>query len=42
MGDIWGVFLYALYKEFNLKSGFEKDELTSLYSLIHSNNVYLE
>ena len=42
MGDICGVFLYVLYKEFYLKSGFEKDELTSLYSLIHSNNVYLE
>ena len=42
MGDICGVFLYVLYKEFYLKSGFEKDELSSLYSLIHSNNVYLE
>ena len=42
MGDICGVFLYVLYKEFYLKSGFEKDELTSIYSLIHSNNVYLE
>ena len=42
MGDICGVFLHVLYKEFYLKKGFEKDELTSLYSLIHSNNVYLE
>jgi hypothetical protein len=42
MGDICGVFLYVLYKEFYLKSGFEKDEMTSIYSLIHSNNVYLE
>ena len=42
MGDICGVFLYVLYKEFYLKSGFEKDELSSLYSLIHSNNVYLK
>ena len=42
MGDICGVFLHVSYKEFYLKSGFEKDELSSLYSLIHSNNVYLE
>ena len=42
MADICGVFLYVLYKEFYLKSGFEKDEMTSIYSLIHSNNVYLE
>ena len=42
MGDICGVFLYVLYKEFYLKNGFEKDELTSLYSVFHSNNVYLE
>jgi len=42
MNDICGVFLYVLYKDFYLKSGFEKDELTSMYSLIHSNNVYLE
>jgi len=42
MGDICGVFLYVLYKEFYLKNGFEKDELTSLYSIIHSNNIYLE
>ena len=42
MGDICGVFLYVLYKDFYLKTGFEKDELTSLYSVIHSNNVYLE
>ena len=42
MSDICGVFLYVLYKDFYLKSGFEKDELTSMYSLFHSNNVYLE
>ena len=42
MGDICGVFLYVLYKEFYLKNGFEKDEITSLYSIFHSNNVYLE
>jgi len=42
MGDICGVFLYVLYKDYYLKNGFEKDELTTLYSVIHSNNVYLE
>ena len=42
MGDICGVFLYVLYKEFYLKPGFKKDELTSLYYLIHANNEYLE
>ena len=42
MNDICGVFLYVLYKDYYLKSGFEKDEMTSLYSIIHSNNVYLE
>lgn len=42
MGDICGVFLYVLYKEFYLKNGFEKDEITTLYSIFHSNNVYLE
>ena len=42
MGDICGVFLYVLYKDYYLKNGFEKDEITSLYSVIHSNNVYLE
>ena len=41
MGDICGVFLYVLYKDYYLKNGFEKDELTTLYSVIHSNNVYL-
>ena len=42
MGDICGVFLYVLYKEVYLKNGFEKDETTTLYSIFHSNNVYLE
>ena len=42
MNDICGVFLYVLYKDYYLKNGFEKDEITSLYSVIHSNNVYLE
>ena len=42
MADICGVFLYVLYKDFYLKNGFEKDDITSLYSVIHSNNVYLE
>ena len=42
MGDICGVFLYVLYKDFFLKNGFEKDEISSLFSSIHSNNVYLE
>ena len=42
MGDICGVFLYVLYKDYFIKKGFEKDEITSLYSLIHSNNIYLE
>jgi TBC1 domain family protein 5 len=42
MGDICGVFLFALYKNYYVKKGFEKDEITSLYSLIHSNNIYLE
>ena len=42
MNDICGVFLYVVYKDFYIKTGFEKDELSSIYSLIHSNNVYLE
>lgn len=42
MGDICGVFLYVLYKEFYLKTGFNKDELTSMYFFIHSNNEHLE
>ena len=42
MGDICGVFLYVLYKDVYLKNGFEKDETTALYSIFHSNNVYLE
>ena len=42
MNDICGVFLYVLYKDYYLKNGFEKDEITSIYSVIHSNNVYLE
>ena len=42
MGDICGVFLYVFYKDYYLKNGFEKDEITSLYSILHSNNVYLE
>ena len=42
MGDICGVFLYVLYKDFYIKPGFEKDELTSLYYLFHANNNYLE
>ena len=42
MGDICGVFLYVFYKDYYLKNGFEKEDITSLYSLIHSNNVYLE
>ena len=42
MSDICGVFLYVLYKDFYLKKGFEKDDITYLYSAIHSNNVYLE
>ena len=42
MNDICGVFLYVLYKDFYIKPGFEKDELTSIYASIHSNNVYLE
>ena len=42
MGDICGVFLYVLYKDFYIKSVFEKDEISSLYALIHSNNDYLE
>mgnify|MGYP002627264312 CR=1 FL=1 len=42
MNDICGVFLYVVYKDFYIKTGFEKDELSSIYSLIHSDNVYLE
>ena len=42
MGDICCVFLYVFYKDYYLKNGFEKDEITALYSILHSNNVYLE
>ena len=42
MADICAVFLYVLYKDFYLKSGFEKNAESGTYSVIHSNNVYLE
>ena len=42
MNDICGIFLYTLYKTFEIDDGFEKDTLSCTYSIIHSNNHFLE
>ena len=42
MNDICGILLYVLYKDFELNDEFEKDTLSCTYSIIHSNNHFLE
>jgi len=42
MNDICGVFLYVLYRDFELDDKFEIDTPTCVYSVIHSNNNFLE
>ncbi len=42
MNDICGIFLYVLYKNFELDEDFEKDTLSCTYSIFHSNNHFLE
>ena len=42
MSDVCGVFLYVLYKNYIMDDNFEKDKLSCTYSVIHSNNCFLE
>lgn len=42
MNDVCGVFLYVLYKNYTMDDNFEKDKLSCTYSIVHSNNCFLE
>ena len=42
MNDICGVFLYVLYKTYEVGEDFEKDTISCTYSIFHSNNNFLE
>ena len=42
MNDICGVFLYILYKNYELNDDFGKDTISCIYSIFHSNNDFLE
>ena len=42
MNDLCGVFLYVLYKNYTYDEEFEKDTLSCIYSIFHSNNYFLE
>jgi TBC1 domain family protein 5 len=42
MNDICGVFLYILYKNYTVDDDFGKDTMACIYSIFHSNNIFLE
>jgi len=42
MNDICGVFLYVLHKDYKVEPNFEKDTAGCVYSVLHSNNYFLE
>ena len=42
MNDICGVFLYVLYKNYEIDEFFEKDTISCTFSVFHSNNNFVE
>ena len=42
MSDILGVFLYVLYKNYLYGDDFCRDNISCVYSIFHSNNLFLE
>ena len=42
MSDILGVFLYVLYKNYLYEDDFCRDTISCVYSIFHSNNIFIE
>lgn len=42
MNEIAGIFLFVLYKQYQLKNAFIKDDYSFLFYIFHSNNEFIE